>query len=284
MEVWYINNKSLNLKNDVVFKELFSKKGNEIFLQDFLSGLLNIDIQRIEIQKDSSLSKNVVSEKYGILDIKATLNDDTTVDIEMQVTDYGNMIERALYYSSKLISSQLKSGNDYIQLKPVIVICILNFDIFPFEEYITETVTVSKKHLDYEIIKHQKFYFIELSKFRNNNYDLKEKTNQWLTFIDGMNKKGVEFAMSKNNVIKKAKEELDYLTGNERLQRLAELREKALKDRNSLYNYGHRTGVDEGMKKEKIDIAKTMIKEKFDINIISKITGLTIEEIEAIKD
>ena len=272
--------KELSLKNDVVFKELFSKRGNEIFLQDFLSDLLNIDIKKIEIQKDSTLNKEIVSEKYGILDIKATLNDNTTVDIEMQVTDYGNMIERALYYSSKLISSQLKSGNDYILLQPVIVVCILNFDLFPFNEYITETVTVNKKHPDYEVIKHQKFYFIELTKFRNNKYELKDKTEQWLTFIDGINKKGVELAMSKNNVIKKAKEELDYLTGDEKLQRLAELREKALKDRNSLYNYGHRTGVDEGRLKERIDIAKSLINQNVDIETIMIATNLTREEIE----
>ena len=93
----------LTLKNDVVFKELFSKKGNEIFLQDFLSDLLNLNIEKIEIQKDTTLSKDIITEKYGILDIKATLNDTKIVNIEMQITNYSNMAERALYYSSKLI-------------------------------------------------------------------------------------------------------------------------------------------------------------------------------------
>ena len=285
----------LTLKNDVVFKELFSKKGNEIFLQDFLSDLLNLNIEKIEIQKDTTLSKDIITEKYGILDIKATLNDTKIVNIEMQITNYSNMAERALYYSSKLISSQLKTGDDYIKLKPVIVICILNFKLFPFKEYITDTVTVSSKHPDYEIIKHQKFYFIELPKFRKNKKDLNKKTSQWLTFIDGNDKKGVEDAMSRNCVIKKAKEEFDYLTGNERLNRLAELREKALKDNTSLYNYGIRTGLDQGIKQgikqgieqgvvqERKRTIKLLVDQNFSNEMIMKITNLSMEEIEKLK-
>ncbi len=116
------NGSTLSLKNDVVFKELFSKKGNEIFLKDFLSDLLETDIKTIEIKKDTPLK----NEKYGILDIKVTLNDDSIIDIEMQLTNYKNMEERALYYSAKLISEQLQSGQDYIDLKQVIIIAILN--------------------------------------------------------------------------------------------------------------------------------------------------------------
>ena len=42
-------NKELTLKNDIIFKEFFSKKGNEKFLIDFLTGLLEINITKIEI-------------------------------------------------------------------------------------------------------------------------------------------------------------------------------------------------------------------------------------------
>ncbi len=77
-------------------------------MQDFLSGLLKRKIEKIEIIKDASLTKNVLNEKLGIIDIKATLDEKDIVDIEMQMCYFQNMKDRVLYYSSKLISSQLK--------------------------------------------------------------------------------------------------------------------------------------------------------------------------------
>ncbi len=55
--------------------------------------------------------------------------------------------------------------------------------------------------------------------------------------------------MRKNSVIKKAEEELEYLTGDDELRRIAELREKALKDHNSFINGARREGIKEGLSK-----------------------------------
>ena len=45
-------NRKLNLKNDVIFKAFFGKKGNEKYLIDFLTGLLKINIKEIEIKEN----------------------------------------------------------------------------------------------------------------------------------------------------------------------------------------------------------------------------------------
>jgi len=281
----------LSVKNDIIFKELFSKKGNERFLQDFLTGLLKRKIKKIEIIKDASLTKKIASEKLGIIDIKATLDDEMIVDIEMQMSRYKNMEERALYYASKLISSQLKEGEFYGTLKKVIVIVILDYNVYPYEKYITETKTVVKENEKYEVMKKQKFYFIELPKYRKQRYNKNDKVSQWLAFIDGEDKERMKEAMIKNKEIKKAKEEYEYLTGDEELQRIAELKQKWQLDYNSLIHDSYEDGVEEGIirgisegkKENKIQIAKEMIKSNFEVKVISKITKLSIKEIEKIK-
>ena len=53
----------LTLKNDILFKTFFSRKGNEKFLQEFLSALLKVNITKIEIQRDASLERLAVDEK-----------------------------------------------------------------------------------------------------------------------------------------------------------------------------------------------------------------------------
>ncbi len=50
-------NTKLNLKNDVIFQAFFAKKGNEIFLIDFLEALLKIRINKIEIKEEVTVEK-----------------------------------------------------------------------------------------------------------------------------------------------------------------------------------------------------------------------------------
>lgn len=86
--------------------------------------------------------------------------------------------------------------------------------------------------------------------------------------------------MKENKKIKEAKKELEYLTGDEEIRRLAELREKAIRDEVTNINDARRKGIEEGEKKEKLEIAKRMKKEGIDIQIIEKLTDLIKEEIE----
>lgn len=74
--------------------------------------------------------------------------------------------------------------------------------------------------------------------------------------------------------------ELKYLTGDEELKRIEELRMKAELDEKSAYLGGVQEGKEEGIKNEKIEIAKKMKEEKLQIELIVKMTGLTKEEIE----
>jgi len=55
--------KKLNLKNDVIFKTFFSRKGNEEFLIDFLKALLKIEIKNIKIREEANLEKLKTEEK-----------------------------------------------------------------------------------------------------------------------------------------------------------------------------------------------------------------------------
>ena len=91
----------------------------------------------------------------------------------------------------------------------------------------------------------------------------------------------------KNKEIKKAKEQLDKISQDENERRLAELREKAVRDemamRDSGIKEGYKKGLEDGEKKEKISIAKNMLKANIDKNTISELTGLTIEQIENIQ-
>jgi len=86
-------------------------------------------------------------------------------------------------------------------------------------------------------------------------------------------------AEKKNPTIKKAREEVTYLTGDAAVKRLEFLREKWEMDRISDINHAK----EEGKQEEKIETARRLIKKGMDIKLIIEITGLSRDDIEKIK-
>ena len=127
----------LQLTNDYIFKRLFSKKGNEDILKDLLEGILEIPIEEVEVMQEVELERVDIKDKLGVLDIKAIINENITVNIEMQIVDEKNMIERTLYYWAGLYYTGLKRGKDYKLNNKVITINILMYNIFKKENYHT---------------------------------------------------------------------------------------------------------------------------------------------------
>ena len=76
-----MEDKKYNLKNDIIFKAFFSRKGNEEFLKDFLNALLGIEIETIKIKEEVNLEQLSAMEKGGRLDLQATLNERQIVNI-----------------------------------------------------------------------------------------------------------------------------------------------------------------------------------------------------------
>ena len=275
-----MNNKKLNLKNDIIFKAFFGKKGNEEFLIDFLEALLKIKITKIEIQEDVNLEQLSVEEKGGRLDIQAILNDGVIANIEMQVRNNHNMEVRTTFYASKIMSRETSRGEDYRSIKKIILINILGYNMFKkYDEYIHKTAIVLDGHREEIVIDNIEWWFIELPKFRKMHKDINSKIEQWLLFIDDEEKELVKMAEEKNQTLQKAREEMNYLTGDAAVRRLAELREIWELDYNSDINYAK----DEGKREKSFEIAKKLLKIQMPIKQISEITNLTEEEIETLK-
>ena len=86
-------------------------------------------------------------------------------------------------------------------------------------------------------------------------------------------------AEQKNKTLEKARIEMNYLTGDEEVRRLAELREKWEMDYNSGIGHARREGIKQGIKEQTVAIAKKLKEQNIDIDIICKTTGLTKEQV-----
>ena len=118
----------LPVTNDYIFKKIFSKKGNESMLKDFLIAVLEIPIEKVAVQAEVALEKQLEQNKLGRLDILAILNDETIVNIEIQVLNPNNFVERTLYYWSGNYYNNLTAGENYQKVKKTIAINILDYE------------------------------------------------------------------------------------------------------------------------------------------------------------
>ena len=281
-------------QSDIIFKNLFSAKRNEDLLIDFLESILQIKIEKIETQKEVEPEIHNIEEKQGRLDIKATVNDELIVDVEMQNTNYKDTEKRAVFYAGCLIRDCIKPKEDYQNIKDIAVIWILDYELeTENKEYFTRTKTVEDKYCKYEIIRGVKYYFIELPKFRRMvTNKLKTNLENWLAFIDYKRKDLMEMAMNQNEKIRRANEEYEYLTGDEAVKRREELRNKALRDEAAARRCGSEEGEEAGIVigralgkkdgeiKAKMETAKNMLKDKIDKKSVIKYTGLSLKEVE----
>jgi len=289
------SSKKLSLKNDIIFKAFFSKKGNEKYLIDFLESILKKEITSVTAKEEVNLEQLSKREKGGRLDLQAFLDDGMIVNIEMQMKDLKNIEQRNDIYEAKTISRYFQRGKDYKDATEVVSIYILDYNLFGFDEYILDTVKVLNNHRDYQVNSITKEYYIQLPRFRKTNPDMNNKLNQWLVVIDGEDRGKIEMAKEKNEIINDAVDEIGYFTESEEAQYLEDMRVLWECDRISEMNYekgiareeGLKEGLKEGRKeaekRRNIEIIKEMRKKDFSTELIIEITKLTKEEIEELE-
>lgn len=267
--------------NDYVFSRIFGYRKNWELLKDLLEAILpDIKIKKIKFVKQYTLDKDTVKNRGAVLDVLAELNDDTLVNIEMQMTDYENTIERSVFYDSGIYREGLVKNEDFKDAKRVIGIWILGYNIFeegPFHE-----IARLKRNYENRLLTDKiELHYIQLPKFKDKCKRISNKLEEWLTFI--INDDVEEIKMIDNEFVQKAEDELEYINSDEEERIRAKFREKAEwkyhADMKSMFKHG----VEQGEKKQSIKIAKKMLANNEKIEYIMEITGLTEEEINGLE-
>ena len=274
------NIKTLSPKLDVVFQALFGEVGNERITKAFLQEILKEKIDKIELNVNPILRRETIEDKMGVLDVVAKINNEQNIDIEMQMISNEKLPERILYYWARLFSKGIKKSEDYEKLEKTIAILITNEKIEKFEKlkYHTEWKIFEKENKKEMLTDKLEIHIIELEKIEERRQESNDKLLDWLYFLINPNSRRVKEKMAENEELKEAKEKLDKITEDARMQQLAWWREKAIYEENTMLSSSYRKGKKEGKKED----AKKMKEKNIPIKTILEITGLTKEEIEKI--
>ncbi len=281
----------INPKTDFAFKKIFGSEQSKDILISFLNALLykgESTIKDLEIL-NPYLAPRIRGVKDTYLDVKATITGDKTVIIEMQVLNVEGFEKRILYNAAKAYSLQLDSGEDYTLLNPVIALTITDFEMFPnLDKLISRFVLKQKDYLVDYLIYDIELVFVELPKFKKNLEELETLTDKWIYFIKtARTLQDVPDTMGAVPEINKAFKIANQANlSREELEDL-EKREIYIHDqRNAIkraLRQGREEGREEGIKEAKLEIAKQLL-DLLDEDMISQKTGLSIEEVQKLKE
>lgn len=273
----------LNPQIDFVFKKIFGTEKNKPILINFLNAVIKptTPIKDVEI-KNNDIDKDFLEDKFSRLDVKATTSNKEHINIEIQVKNEYNMIQRTLYYWSKMYSEQIQNRDNYSKLERTVCINILNFKYLKNDKY-HNAYRLKEITSNEELTDIQEIHFIELPKFNGignkeyvENVEKMDSLEKWLEFLVEPESNTVRELEKSSEEIRLAKDELYKLSMNSEEREKYNMREKAIYDRISAL---------EGAKEEgKLEVAKKLLIANVDMDIIVSSTGLSEDELMKIKN
>lgn len=272
-----------SLMNDIIFKESFANQHNRKALEVLLELFLGLDkgslSGKLKVQYESYLEKSHIHEKSSRGDIVIEC-EDMTINLEAYTRFDDNSLNKSMYYVMKIYVGYLHVGDFYQDIGKTIQINFVDKATMELgNEAITSFYLTSEYDLNVKLIP-EKFCIkiVQIDKIRELGYNENDLI-KWLRFIAAKGyeerkiiAEGDELLMEFNEWINK------YVNDEETKELLAKWSDYIAE------NKGYEEGIEDGSLQKAIEIAKKMLSKGNNIEDIIDLTGLSIEEIEKLRE
>ena len=309
----------LDPKNDWAFKQLFGEEKNKGILISFLNDVLDEHVlQGNKITNVTFLKVELDSEiamlRQSIVDVLCKTKDGTHFILEMQKASDSGFIQRAVEYASRVYLSQRpkeeKKKNDkggYKKMRPVIFLAVMEETLFPHKKAYLSHHQIRDIITCEHDMKQMSFSFLELSKFHKEFEELETNIEKWVYFFkhaENIEPERLKEILKEKSALGDAykalersgytmEQLLEYdryrLKEEEIAARLSDAeekgaereRKKAEKEKKQLVEKAEKREKQlvEKAKAEKIESAKKMLSDGLSKELVSKYSGLSLEEI-----
>lgn len=273
-------------RTDFGFKRIFGSTRSKPILKSLLNAFIYDGEPRIRDLEilDPYQNPSIYDLKQSILDIKATLDNGELVLIEMQVIPVEAFVQRVIYNTAKAYVNQLKRGQGYIFLKPVIAVTITDFVLFHDTESPLSRYQLREPDSNRLCSDHFELIFAELPKFHKMAEELQTLSDRWLYFLQqaGLIEEApttltddpdFDAAFEIANESQLSPEELGVF----------EKQRQSLLDEQGRLGYALRQGREEGARQREREIARELLK-TLPAETVVQVTGLSAEEVAELTD
>ena len=300
--------KYLDPKNDLTFKRVFGEHPD--LLKSFLNAMLPLNEDEL-IESLEYLPAELVPElpvlKHSIVDVRCVDMKGRQFIVEMQMIWTESFKSRMVFNASKAYVKQLGDAKKYKALQPVYALSLVN-EIFNrtslefYHHYQIVNIADTSEQLE-----GLEFVFVELPKFKPQNYSEKKMQVLWLRFLTEVNEELqiVPKEMYENEEIKKALENIQVSAFTKAQLESYDKYWDSIRSEVSLITDAHDKGMEKGMEKgreeekaillpkieaalakekaKSIKLALKMLKLGDSIEEIMQETGLSKSEINSLK-
>lgn len=281
------------IRFDWAMKHMLRDKSNFGILEGFISVLLGEDVKIIELLEGES-NQDSDTDKFNRVDIKAKNNKGHLIIVEVQLTRQLYYLQRILYGTCKAITEHINIGEKYDQVKKVYSISILYCDYGQGDDYVYHGETrfkgihtgndllVNTKE-DGVIVPHlPREVFPEYYLVRVNVYDKIPETplDEWMTYL----KTGKVKENTRTPGLQEVKKKLQYLSMSAKERREYDAHMDTIMVQNDVLDTARDEGRAEGRAEGVAEVARNMMAAGIDDATISKVTGLTPKEVDAIRN
>ena len=281
--------------NDYFVRYLLGSLGHEDVLENIVNCVLRDlgfqEVHNLEIINPHNLPENI-NLKESVLDVKAITKDNKKIIIEIQLSGNIDFVKRIYYYISKNIVSELNENESYDIISQIISINFVNFNMDFNDEgkphRCFKLIDTQNNNISLDIIQ---MHIIEIPRFiKILNYSNKDdiKKNKILSWIEFFTVKDLDKVKEKlkevNDIMPKVIDKYERFISSEKEMEIYNARDAFLYGQTLMLKRereeGIKEGIEKGIEKEKHSLAKNMKDKNMDINLISELTKLSIEEIK----
>ena len=293
--------KLLKVKTDLTFKAVFGRDKEECkeALKRLLNAILGINIEEITYVNPLNIEE-FEGDKETEFDIEIETETKERIDLEIQLRGKPYFNDRLAFYCARLMPETIETGEDYNELSKSMVVCLADFKLFNETERYDCRFKFIEKQEHFELTDKMEIVIFEMAKLAKNKEvcDMTEM-EKWLYYLKyvgtGIEEELVEEIVKESEGVNMANEILRTISADERMRSIMRSREKFLRDRITEINYaeekgrkegiekGKKEGIEKGKKEGIIQMAKEMLNNGLDIELVSSITKLPREVLETLK-
>ncbi len=300
--------KYLNPLTDYGFKRIFGSETYKELLIDLLNELIHGQGKIINLNYlTTEQLEQRETDRKAVFDIYCKTDCDKYFIVELQKVRQAHFKERSIYYSTFPIQSQAVKGKWNFQLSAVYTISIVDFILFENDENYFHDVMLIEKQTGEVFYDKLVYKYLELPKFTKESSQLATNFDRWvylLKKLPSFENRPPELQGRVFDMLFKAAE-ISQLTTKEMEEYKKSITEYADVQDAILYyeqkgrdegfsegvekgieigvDKGREEGVEIGIEQEKILMAQNCIKEGLSLDVISRLTGFSPEQIRLLE-
>jgi predicted transposase/invertase (TIGR01784 family) len=263
--------------NDLVFKWVFGAEGGTDVLRWLVDAVLGLPVGELDDVVLAATHRG--SETYGgrevVLDVTVKTTTGRIIDVEVQVLPMDGFTDRLAFYVARMLSGQLRSGEDYreLALRPVVLVALTGFTMFPDVEDYHRVFHLRDQDHQVVLSRVLEVHTVELPKV-----PLVDDGSQlwaWSRFMAARTEEELDMVAAGNPHVAQAVQRVRYFTDDEQRRLDLEAHEKWLHDQATRLRSVRAEGRAEG----RVEVVRRMVARGWDVAGVADATGLTVDEV-----